>query len=446
MGSLTSSNTLSSQTFTSSQSIINSITPSSQTLSSITTSNSITVGSHINQCVSHIHQGLTMSLTSTSSESEQDFLETCHATTLLDLEDEELPDQEDENEDVENEDDDDYEDLMEDDCYEMRISKRRSWDDEYVLKRQFSALIPAFDPRPGRTNINQTTDLEIPHPSVVHSNTEENKETPHAPKVMLTLKGPNITGCGEFEIDLVNSSWTIFSAIQRLIQSCDLGTRQEKIRRIWEPTYVIVYREAKEGETFDDKKPIQSASVRMISKSLGVEEEVINMSNEKVSYSTVDDVLQLLRLLYLIVRETKEEASLSNLIELSDTSFNALYEDFISKKITNKLLQQIQDPLTLASGSQPDWCDHLTYSYPMLFPFETRQLYFSCTAFGTSRSIVWLQNQRDTTLERVRGPSPRREDPHEFRVGRLRHERVKVPRGDNLLSWAVQVMKTHVST
>lgn len=36
-------------------------------------------------------------------------------------------------------------------------SKRRAWDDEFVLKRQFSALIPAFDPRPGRTNINQVS-------------------------------------------------------------------------------------------------------------------------------------------------------------------------------------------------------------------------------------------------------------------------------------------------
>lgn len=33
---------------------------------------------------------------------------------------------------------------------------RRPWDDDFVLKRQFSALIPAFDPRPGRTNLNQT--------------------------------------------------------------------------------------------------------------------------------------------------------------------------------------------------------------------------------------------------------------------------------------------------
>ena len=27
--------------------------------------------------------------------------------------------------------------------------RRKTWDDEHVLKRKFSALIPAFDPRPG---------------------------------------------------------------------------------------------------------------------------------------------------------------------------------------------------------------------------------------------------------------------------------------------------------
>jgi hypothetical protein len=58
---------------------------------------------------------------------------------------------------------------------------------------------------------------------------------------------------------------------------------------------------------------------------------------------------------------------------------------------------------------------------------------------------VWLQTQRDVTLERQRAPglSPRREDPHEFRVGRLKHERVKVPRGEQLLDWAMQVMRIH---
>ena len=57
-----------------------------------------------------------MSLTSTSSESDNDFLETCRASTLLaELEDDdELPepdDDDDENED-ENEEDEDYDDVM----------------------------------------------------------------------------------------------------------------------------------------------------------------------------------------------------------------------------------------------------------------------------------------------------------------------------------------------
>lgn len=63
-------------------------------------------------------------------------------------------------------------------------------------------------------------------------------------------------------------------------------------------------------------------------------------------------------------------------------------EEFTSKKITNKLLQQIQDPLVLSSGALPTWCEELSHSCPFLFPFETRQLYFNCTAFGASRYVT----------------------------------------------------------
>ena len=59
------------------------------------------------------------------------------------------------------------------------------------------------------------------------------------------------------------------------------------------------------------------------------------------------------------------------------------------------------------------------------------------------RSIVWLQNKRDANLERNRGPTPRRDDSVDYRVGRLKHERVIVPRHDSLLDWAMQVMKLH---
>ena len=54
--------------------------------------------------------------------------------------------------------------FQEEEDYDSRGVRRKTWDDEHVLKRQFSALVPAFDPRPGRTNVQQTTDLEIPPP------------------------------------------------------------------------------------------------------------------------------------------------------------------------------------------------------------------------------------------------------------------------------------------
>lgn len=57
--------------------------------------------------------------------------------------------------------------LKEEEEYETKGGRRRTWDDDFVLKRQFSALVPAFDPRPGRTNVQQTTDLEIPPPGTV---------------------------------------------------------------------------------------------------------------------------------------------------------------------------------------------------------------------------------------------------------------------------------------
>lgn len=151
-------------------------------------------------------------------------------------------------------------------------------------------------------------------------------------------------------------------------------------------------------------------------------------------HCSVDDVLQLLSQLNTINQSALRHC---------DVDLCLPAEQFMSKKITNKLQQQIQDPLVLASNSLPTWCENFNQSCSFLFPFETRQVYFNCTAFGASRSIVWLQSQRDNERQRVPGLSPRHADQHEFRVGRLKHERVKVPRQDSLLDWAMQVMKVH---
>ncbi|XP_020807328.1 E3 ubiquitin-protein ligase HECTD1 [Drosophila serrata] len=417
------------------------------------------------QSASTINHTLTMSLTSTSSDSEQvsleDFLESCRAPALLgDLDDED--DMDEDNDEEENE--DEYEEVgntllqvmvsrnlltfMDDEALENRLvgvtTKRKSWDDEFVLKRQFSALIPAFDPRPGRTNVNQTSDLELPPIGVEESPKPQpsGHETIEQPLLGLKLRGPGIGGIPEVEIDLNNTDWTIFRAVQELLQ-CSQLNKLDKFRKIWEPTYTIVYREVspEAQETAEELAQTPDVSSKSGASTLSPNSPMhlgftIADNNHMCS---VDDVLELL---------TQINALNQNDIEHSDKEHVGaplLSEDlFISKKITNKLQQQIQDPLVLSSNALPNWCENLNQSCPFLFPFETRQLYFNCTSFGASRSIVCLQSQRDVTVERQRIPimSPRRDD-HEFRIGRLKHERVKVPRNEDLLKWAMQVMKTH---
>ncbi|XP_067621577.1 E3 ubiquitin-protein ligase Ufd4 isoform X2 [Eurosta solidaginis] len=426
-----------------------------------------------------INPALTMSLTSTSSDSEQvsleDFLESCRAPALLgDMDDDD--DMDEDNDDEENE--DEYEEVgntllqvmvsrnllafMDEETLENRLSgsgKRKSWDDEFVLKRQFSALIPAFDPRPGRTNVNQTSDLDIPAPGTATEILRQNEHIPlPQPVLSLILRGPSIGGVPDVEIELTNSEWTIFRAVQELLQVSQLN-KNDKFRKAWEPTYTIIYREVTPQESItgtvietDDGPNTPVVSSKSGASTLSPNSPIRGefTTSENVTCS-VDDVLQLLsQLNALNQKEAANDGTTAVTPSIAvetilPTTGNLPSDLFMSKKITNKLQQQIQDPLVLASNALPNWCEDLNQACPFLFPFETRQQYFNCTAFGASRSIVCLQSQRDVTLERQRMPglSPRRDDQHEFRVGRLKHERVKVPRSDNLLEWAMQVMKVH---
>lgn len=380
--------------------------------------------------------------------------------------------------------------FMDDETLENRLAaaaasggKRKSWDDEFVLKRQFSALIPAFDPRPGRVNVNQTSDLDIPAPGSLSdaafsaSGLISNSSSSFIqPALNLSIRGPHLTpipplagsatsavtptstvtaitavttpGCAEVEIPLLNSDWTIFRVVQELMQASNLN-KQDKTRKIWEPTFTIVYKEQAKAGIDEEDEDDGGKSTPIIHS--GPTPNTLSPSSPAVLADTptnttqcsVDDVLRLLSQLNAINVNRP-----TTIVEEDPNDDTALGADlFMSKKITNKLQQQIQDPLVLSSNSLPTWCEDLNQSCPFLFPFETRQLYFNCTAFGASRSIVWLQSQRDVTLERQRMPglSPRRDEQHEFRVGRLKHERVKVARNEQLLEWAMQVMKVHAN-
>nr|XP_055028637.1 E3 ubiquitin-protein ligase HECTD1 isoform X7 [Misgurnus anguillicaudatus] len=513
----------------------------------VTSSNNVataTTGLSVGQLLSNT---LTTSLTSTSSESDTgqeaefslyDFLDSCRPNTLLaELDDEEdLPepdDDDDENED-DNQEEQEYEEVLvrsrvnlgyhvhihrEEEEYETKGGRRRTWDDDFVLKRQFSALVPAFDPRPGRTNVQQTTDLEIPPPGTPRSEVQEEVECTPSPRLALILKVAGLGTTREVELPLSNYKSTIFYYVQKLLQlSCNGAIKPDKLRRIWEPTYTIMYRELKDSDKERESGKMGCWSVEHVEQYLGTDElpkndlitymqknadstflrhwkltgsnksirknrncsqliaaykdfcergcrssglssgtlsatqscDILSAAREQAqakagsgqSACSVEDVLQLLRILFTIGGEPSSGRTLQE--EVEELQFNASPEEFASKKITTKILQQIEEPLALASGALPDWCEQLTSKCPFLIPFETRQLYFTCTAFGASRAIVWLQNRREATMERSRpSTTVRRDDPGEFRVGRLKHERVKVPRGESMMEWAESVMQIH---
>jgi len=453
-------------------------------------------------------------LASQMSESDQvsleEFLESCRATSLLaELEDEEeLPEAEDDdNEDEDDDDEDDYDENFDEEGFENAAAsaavashprhhggrhhhhgrhplmvgssgRRKTWDDDHVLKRKFSALIPAFDPRPGRTNVNQTSDFDVSPPSTEDPLSaienpssapvnapprgatatpaptpppppprDDSTPPPTAPGLVLTLRGPGLPGVQDVELDLTDPDWTIFRAVQTIMQTSMLGSKEEKLRRVWEPTYIISYREmgvdrsaSRQQSSEADQAEHEARRSPSVPPPMTFLPQLPVLSS---SQCTMDEVLQLLRQLYIIAKRNDQTQD-------QDPPALHLAEVFNSKKITNKLVQQIQDPLILSANAMPDWCEELTSSCPMLFPFDTRLLFFQCTAFGASRSIVWLQNQRDQQLERARGRGRTgavagggvhggMEDFHEFRVGRIKHERVKVPRGPHLLAWAIQV-------
>ncbi|XP_069049151.1 E3 ubiquitin-protein ligase HECTD1 isoform X8 [Lepisosteus oculatus] len=438
----------------------------------VTSSNNVataTTGLSVGQSLSNT---LTTSLTSTSSESDTgqeaefslyDFLDSCRANTLLaELDDEEdlpEPDEDDDENEDDNQEDQEYEEVLEEEEYETKGGRRRTWDDDFVLKRQFSALVPAFDPRPGRTNVQQTTDLEIPPPGTPRSEILEEVECAPSPHLALILKVAGLGTTREVELPLSNYKSTIFYYVQKLLQlSCNGSVKSDKLRRIWEPTYTIMYREMKDSDKGKESGKMDfsehgSKSSALSQGSLSSLQtcDILSSAREQAQAKAgsgqtacgVEDVLQLLRILYIIAGDPYSTRTLQEEPD-EQLQFNVSPEEFTSKKVTTKILQQIEEPLALASGALPDWCEQLTSKCPFLIPFETRQLYFTCTAFGASRAIVWLQNRREATMERSRpSTAVRRDDPGEFRVGRLKHERVKVPRGDNMMEWAENVMQIH---
>jgi len=114
---------------------------------------------------------------------------------------------------------------------------------------------------------------------------------------------------------------------------------------------------------------------------------------------------------------------------------------FISRNLSPKLRQQLQDVLSICGGSLPSWCRELVAHAPFLFPFEMRRRYFYCTAFGLARALQHLQQQQTaeggSSLSSSSGS-------REMRLARLQRQKVRVNR-TRILDSAVKVMELYAS-
>ncbi|XP_027935791.1 E3 ubiquitin-protein ligase UPL4-like [Vigna unguiculata] len=107
--------------------------------------------------------------------------------------------------------------------------------------------------------------------------------------------------------------------------------------------------------------------------------------------------------------------------------------EFVSTKLTEKLEQQMRDPLTVSIGAMPSWCNQLMASCPFLFGFETRCKYFKLEALNQSQAQPgWSHNRSGSTSD--------------MRVsqGELPRKRFSVHR-NRILKSAAKMMELHAN-
>jgi len=162
--------------------------------------------------------------------------------------------------------------------------------------------------------------------------------------------------------------------------------------------------------------------------------------------SQVQDVVTLLALLNALNRLgprflSKTEAAKPGFVPVAP-------EEFMSAKLTAKFASQLQDIPALGSGTLPKWCGDLAVLVPFLFPFHARRQYFFCTAFGLSRALHWLQQQRASAEGAAGGGggggSRAGGDGRELRLARLQRQKVRVSR-NRILECAIKVMELYGS-
>merc|ERR1719265_207672 len=75
---------------------------------------------------------------------------------------------------------------------------------------------------------------------------------------------------------------------------------------------------------------------------------------------------------------------------------------WVSPKLDRKLRYQLEDPLSVVSGTLPLWATTLPRVCPFLFSLKTRKMLLKYTAFGPSFAVHWTQESKVGSIQRRR--------------------------------------------
>lgn len=156
--------------------------------------------------------------------------------------------------------------------------------------------------------------------------------------------------------------------------------------------------------------------------------------------SDIGDIIGILRHMNWIYRRMSAqnlmaEGVTSDLVGLKEST----NVEFLSHKISAKMVRQLSDPVALCGGVIPEWCFALARDASFLMPFETRRILFQSTSLGVPRALHSLQTRTD--MSGAGNAAHRSSRPHreEAQVGRLQRQKVRVHR-HRILESAIKVM------